>query len=225
MSGSGGSGMPRDVSFAQLVMDRVTHERRPSASRAFLAAARAGSARDALAALGTAWHLFTVRQWVIAPRVRLRAAALVLSVVGALTLGASLAAAAAIHVIEQANEQGATQNSQNGMDEQHDQQSQKDDSRGQAADQADVRAGNGEDGTGVNGPDHEQQSGVNEDGAHGSADGADGGGKTNADDGTEGNGDSGGTRSRAQNQHDGAGAGDASLGNGDQSDSGRQGGG
>jgi hypothetical protein len=104
--------------FADRVMALVAEEPRPTPTRALISAIRTGSPREAAAAMSTAWHLGTVRSWSIAPRVRLHAAALVLSVFAVLGTSASLAAAAVFHVIEQANEQGQTQNDQSGTDQQ-----------------------------------------------------------------------------------------------------------
>jgi hypothetical protein len=70
----------------------------PTPTRTFVAALRAGAARDAVAAVRVAWHLGTVRRWPVAPRVRARSFALVLAVASVLATG-SLAAAAAVRVV------------------------------------------------------------------------------------------------------------------------------
>ena len=60
-----------------------------------LAAVRAGSGRDALAAVTVAWHLATQHDWPVAPRVRARSFALVLGVATILGTGSMVAASAA----------------------------------------------------------------------------------------------------------------------------------
>ena len=74
----------------------------PTPARNFGAALRRGSARDAAAALATAWHLATLVGMRITPRVRMRSMALVLSVAAVLVMGGSLATAAAVRVVERA---------------------------------------------------------------------------------------------------------------------------
>ena len=83
-------------------MAGVAREPVPTPARNFGAALRRGSARDAAAALATAWHLATLVGMRITPRVRMRSMALVLSVAAVLVMGGSLATAAAVRVVERA---------------------------------------------------------------------------------------------------------------------------
>lgn len=85
--------------FTDRVMTAIAVAPSPTPTRTFLAAIRAGAARDAGAALSVAWHVGTVRSWYIAPRVRTRSLALLLGVVTLLGMGSLAAAAAAVHVV------------------------------------------------------------------------------------------------------------------------------
>lgn len=84
--------------FTDRVMSAIALMPAPTPTRTFVAAARAGAVRDAVAALWVAWHLGTVRSWHVAPRVRARSFALVLAVASVLATG-GLAAAAAVHSV------------------------------------------------------------------------------------------------------------------------------
>jgi len=81
--------------FADRVMAAIARVASPSPTRSFVEAIRTGSGRDAVAALGVAWHLATQRDWPVAPRVRARSLALVLAVASILATGSMVAASAA----------------------------------------------------------------------------------------------------------------------------------
>ena len=86
------------AAFTDRVMAAIALAPLPTPTRTFVAALRAGAARDAVAAVRVAWHLGTVRRWPVAPRVRARSFALVLAVASVLATG-SLAAVAAVRVV------------------------------------------------------------------------------------------------------------------------------
>src|ERR1700730_617134 len=73
--------------FTDRVMDAIRRESLPTPTRTFLSAVRSLSTRDAAGALWVAWHLGTARAWPVAPGVRVRSMALVLSVACALGAG------------------------------------------------------------------------------------------------------------------------------------------
>jgi hypothetical protein len=110
---------PQGNAFADRVMAAVRPESPPTPTRAFVSAVRDRSVPNAASALWVAWHLGTVRNWRISPRVRVRSIALVLSVALALGIG-SIATGAAVQVVATGiNEWGEVQNSPpSGTDEQ-----------------------------------------------------------------------------------------------------------
>lgn len=110
---------PQGDAFADRVMAAVRPESPPTPTRAFVSAVRERSVPNAASALWVAWHLGTVRNWRIGPRVRVRSIALVLSVALALGIG-SIATGAAVQVVATGiNEWGEVQNSPpSGTDEQ-----------------------------------------------------------------------------------------------------------
>lgn len=87
------------ASFTERVMTAIAVAPIPTPTRTFLAAIRAGAARDACAALSVAWHITTVRAWYIAPSVRTRSLALILGVVTLLGMASLVAAAATVQVV------------------------------------------------------------------------------------------------------------------------------
>lgn len=110
--------------FADRVMRTIGSEPPPTPTGTFVAAVRARSVRHAVSSLWVAWHLATVRGWTIAPRVRARSFALVLSVMCILAMSASLVAAAAqqvvapvMHQLSGTDERGQVENGQSGIDE------------------------------------------------------------------------------------------------------------
>ena len=108
-----GQRQPGDVTaFVNRVMAVVAAEPVPTPTRTFALAVRGRSMHDAAAAVATAWHLATLPGSWIGPRVRMRSLALVLGVAAVLATGGSLAAAAAVRVVEHAtsNDQGAIVN-------------------------------------------------------------------------------------------------------------------
>jgi len=88
----------RDVeTFADRVMTAIKTVPAPTPVRSFGWSLRAREWRDAVVSLQVAWHLGTVRDWSVAPRVRARSFALVLAVASVLATG-SIVAAAAVRV-------------------------------------------------------------------------------------------------------------------------------
>jgi uncharacterized membrane protein YgcG len=75
------------------VVTRVAVEPRPTPSRAFVAALRRASVRDAFCALATAWHLATLRDRPVAFGARVRAAGLAIGVGGLLASSGAVALA------------------------------------------------------------------------------------------------------------------------------------
>ncbi len=90
---------PRLDAFSDRVMAAIALTPSPSPTRSFLVAIRSGSGHDAVAALVVAWHLATLRDWPVTPRVRARSLALVLAVAAILATGSMVAASAARMIV------------------------------------------------------------------------------------------------------------------------------
>jgi hypothetical protein len=127
----GGEPVSDVQAFVERVMAAVEVEPVPTPARTLVTSLRGHSIVDAAAAVATAWHLATVSGRRIAPSVRMRSMALVLSVAAVLAMGGSLATAAAVRVVERAvanqqdtvpngpgaGEQGPAEDGQKGVQE------------------------------------------------------------------------------------------------------------
>jgi hypothetical protein len=90
--------------FSDSVMARVARELPPTPARALGMAVRNFDGPSAFGAIWTAWHLLTVRNSVVRPRLRIRSAALLSVVLLLVVIGSTVAAAGAAVVVHTAAE-------------------------------------------------------------------------------------------------------------------------